>query len=137
MIITGIAIENGFIGITRLILLDSMLICFTSWTMLGYSTFRNQGMKPFGLKWWLALVATGFGIGCVSSVKWVGFLVTALVGLLTIEELWGMLGDIKMSKVSYFVRDYGIYLSCLDKVCETLFGPRCRSDCNSSRSLCV
>lgn len=92
--------ENGFIGITRLILLDSMLICFTSATFLGYATFRNQ--KAFSTKWWLAMVATGASIGCVSSVKWVGFLVTALVGFMTIEELWVMLGDIKLPKATFF-----------------------------------
>lgn len=97
--------ENGFIGITRLILLDSMLICFTSATALGYTCFRNQDKKPFSTKWWLALCLTGASIGCVSSVKWVGFLVTGLVGLMTIEELWGMLGDVRMPK-KLFVRHF-------------------------------
>lgn len=78
-----------------------MLICFTSASALGYACFRNQEKKPFSLKWWTALICTGAAIGCVSSVKWVGFLVTALVGLMTIEELWTMLGDVKMPKTRF------------------------------------
>jgi dolichyl-phosphate-mannose-protein mannosyltransferase len=35
----------------------------------------------------------------VCSVKWVGFFVTALVGLYTIEDLWNKFGDLKMPKV--------------------------------------
>lgn len=103
-------LENGFIGITRLILLDSMLICFTSATFLSYVTFRNQ--KPFSAKWWLSLLATGVSIGCVSSVKWVGFLVTALVGFMTIEELWTMLGDVRMPK-SRFIKNFMARALCL------------------------
>ena len=37
----------------------------------------------------------------MSSVKWVGFFVTALVGLYTIGDLWVMLGDLKMPKLTY------------------------------------
>ncbi len=102
--------ENGFIGITRLILLDSMLICFTSATAMCYTIYRNQ--KNFTAKWWASLIATGFFIGCVSSVKWVGFLVTALVGFMTIEELWIMLGDRMLPKIKFikhfFARAFGL-----------------------------
>lgn len=48
---------------------------------------------------------TGASIGCVTSVKWVGFFITALVGLLTIEELWTMMGDVKMPKKT-FIRHF-------------------------------
>lgn len=77
-----------------------MLIGFTAATFAAYAWFRNQSDKPFQYKWKLSLSLTGIAIGCVSSVKWVGFFVTALVGLLTIEELWNMLGDEKMEKVN-------------------------------------
>lgn len=86
---TMVLLESGLIGISRLILLDAFLLCFTALTICGYATFRNQ--RPFSAGWHGALLVTGVGIGCVSSVKWVGFFPTALVGLLTIEELVGML----------------------------------------------
>ena len=43
---------------------------------------------------------TGISIGLVDSVKWVGFFVTAMVGLYTIEDLWNKFGDVKMPKVN-------------------------------------
>lgn len=74
-----------------------MLLFFTTVTTFYYTLFRNQ--RPFTSRWWSSLFMTGVSIGCVASVKWVGFFVTALVGLMTIEELWGMLGDVHMPKV--------------------------------------
>jgi dolichyl-phosphate-mannose-protein mannosyltransferase len=101
----GKIIENGFIGITRLILLDSMLLGFSALTFTSYVWFRNQSHVPFSAKWKTALITTGVGIGCVSSTKWVGFFITALIGLLTIEELWGMLNDRSMPK-GKFIRHF-------------------------------
>ncbi len=36
-----------------------------------------------------------------SSVKWVGLFVIALVGLTTINDLWDLLGDLSLTKVSW------------------------------------
>jgi len=51
---------------------------------------------PLGIDWWIWLTLTGVSLGCVLSVKWVGLFAIALVGLFTIEDLWIMLGDIKL-----------------------------------------
>lgn len=37
----------------------------------------------------------------MASVKWVGLFVIALVGIHTIQELWGMLGDLNMEPKTY------------------------------------
>lgn len=90
-------LEVGLVGITRLILLDSMLIFFGLAVMTFYTAFRKYSNEPFSPRWHFNLLMTGAAIGCVSSVKWVGFFITGLVGLLTIEELWKMFGNWKIS----------------------------------------
>jgi dolichyl-phosphate-mannose-protein mannosyltransferase len=100
--------ENSYTTISRFILLDSMLLCFTFTTVFCWSKFHRQQHDPFSPEWGLWLMMTGVSIGCVCSVKWVGFFVTALVGLYTIEDLWNKFGDLKMPKV-----------------CDTSFSTRC------------
>lgn len=56
--------------------------------------------RSFSFDWWLWLAATGWSIGCVCSVKWVGFFATALVGAYTLEDLWDKFGDLRMPVVS-------------------------------------
>ncbi|KAF2491561.1 dolichyl phosphate-D-mannose:protein O-D-mannosyltransferas-like protein [Lophium mytilinum] len=91
--------ENSYTTISRFILLDSMLLFFTFTTVFAWSKFHSLQKDPFSPAWGLWLMLTGVSIGCVTSVKWVGFFVTALVGLYTIEDLWNKFGDLKMKKV--------------------------------------
>lgn len=91
--------ENSYATISRFILLDSMLLCFTFTTTLCWArlhTLRNKSWTP---EWFIWLFLTGISIGCVCSVKWVGLFVTALVGLYTAHDLWNKFGDQKMPVV--------------------------------------
>jgi dolichyl-phosphate-mannose-protein mannosyltransferase len=96
--------ENSYTTISRFILLDSMLLLFTFTTVFCMIKFHNQRHDPFSPEWGLWLMFTGVSIGCVCSVKWVGFFVTALVGLYTIEDLWNKFGDTRMPKVMISIR---------------------------------
>ncbi|MCJ1276195.1 Protein O-mannosyltransferase 2 [Puttea exsequens] len=91
--------ENSYATISRFILLDSMLLCFTFTTVLCWARFHRLRNQSFSLEWFLWLFLTGISIGCVCSVKWVGMFGTALVGFYTIEDLWNKFGDVKMPKV--------------------------------------
>ncbi|EEH23167.2 hypothetical protein PABG_05378 [Paracoccidioides brasiliensis Pb03] len=91
--------ENSYATISRFILLDSMLLCFTFTTILCWARFHRLQNKSFTVEWFTWLILTGLSIGCVCSVKWVGFFVTAMVGLYTAEDLWNKFGDLKMPKV--------------------------------------
>ncbi|PGG97110.1 hypothetical protein AJ79_09338 [Helicocarpus griseus UAMH5409] len=91
--------ENSYATISRFILLDSMLLCFTFTTTLCWARFHRLQHKSFSVEWFAWLILTGLSIGCVCSVKWVGFFVTALVGLYTAEDLWSKFGDLKMPKI--------------------------------------
>lgn len=94
-----VLLDNSYATISRFILLDSMLLCFTFTTTLCWAKFHRLQHASFSIEWFIWLFLTGISIGCVCSVKWVGFFCTALVGLYTIEDLWNKFGDLKMSEV--------------------------------------
>jgi dolichyl-phosphate-mannose-protein mannosyltransferase len=77
-----------------------MLLFFTFTTTLGLVKFHNQRHQAFGDDWWMWLIFTGWSIGCVCSVKWVGMFAMAMVGVYTVEDLWEKFGDLKMPVVS-------------------------------------
>jgi dolichyl-phosphate-mannose-protein mannosyltransferase len=91
--------ENSYTTISRFILLDSMLLCFTFTTVLCWARFHRLQKQSFSPEWFAWLALTGVSIGCVCSVKWVGAFCTAMVGLYTIEDLWNKFGDTKMPPV--------------------------------------
>ncbi|KAL7419324.1 Dolichyl-phosphate-mannose--protein mannosyltransferase 2 [Cryptotrichosporon argae] len=93
--------DIGWLCISRFILLDSMLLFFTFTTTLGLVKFHNQRHDPFSDDWWIWLVFTGWSIGCVCSVKWVGMFATAMVGVYVIEDLWNKFGDLSMPIRTY------------------------------------
>ncbi|KAI8973653.1 glycosyltransferase family 39 protein [Mycotypha africana] len=85
--------ENGFITNNRLILLDSILLFFTAFTILAWINFRRYTHRPFTLKWWKWMVLTGIGLGCTVSSKWVGLFTIAMIGVSVIHDLWVIWGD--------------------------------------------
>ncbi|KAF7595129.1 Protein O-mannosyltransferase 2 [Aspergillus hancockii] len=91
-----VLLDNSYATISRFILLDSMLLCFTFTTTLCWAKFHRLQHTSFSIQWFTWLFLTGISIGCVCSVKWVGFFCTALVGLYTVEDLWNKFGDLKM-----------------------------------------
>ena len=92
--------ENSYATISRFILLDSMLLCFTFTTTFCWAKFHRLQHASFSPEWFVWLFMTGLSIGCVCSVKWVGLFCTAIVGLYTAEDLWNKFGDVKMPQVS-------------------------------------
>ncbi|KAL1501793.1 hypothetical protein ABEB36_007053 [Hypothenemus hampei] len=64
-------------------------------SILGAIKVSYNSSKEFSLNWWFWLVFTGTMLACCFSVKFVGLFVVLLVGLITISDLWAILGDMK------------------------------------------
>ncbi|CAO3570638.1 unnamed protein product [Mortierella alpina] len=109
---TLVLFDNAYLTISRFILLDSMLLASTCFVLFCLTRFRNERHDAFSLDWWLWLAMTGVAIGVVSSIKWVGLFVTALVGLYTIEELWDLFGDLTLPKTTY-IKHWVARAACL------------------------
>lgn len=97
--------ENGLITQSRFILLDSPLIFFTALSIFFWIGFSNENEEPrdrtgtvgpFSRRWWVWLTLTGLALGAVVSCKWVGLFTIATIGVLTIIQLWALLGDLRV-----------------------------------------
>ncbi|KAG9301385.1 hypothetical protein G9A89_018057 [Geosiphon pyriformis] len=115
-----VLLDTAYIAISRFILLDSMLLFFTLTTVYCLTKFHNERNNPFSIDWWTWLSLTGISIGCVSSVKWVGLFVTALVGFYTIEDLWEKFGDLTIPKIVY-LQHWVARIGCLIILPITLY----------------
>ncbi|ADM11123.1 dolichyl-phosphate-mannose-protein O-mannosyl transferase [Encephalitozoon intestinalis ATCC 50506] len=77
--------ENGFTSIGRLILLDSHLLTFTAAVAYFMTRMYFRSKEKIDLA---SISLLGITLGCVLSIKWIGFLTMSLVGLFTIYCLW-------------------------------------------------
>jgi len=93
-----VTFENGLVTQPRHILLDSPLLFFTSLTTFLWVGFCNEDKRhPFSESWWTWLMLTGLSLGAVVSCKWVGLFTIATIGLSTVNQLWNLLGDLRVS----------------------------------------
>ncbi|KAJ2658430.1 Protein O-mannosyltransferase 2 [Coemansia sp. RSA 1200] len=72
--------DNALCLMTRLIVLDGPLLCFTALTMATTVLWLRLGQNR-----WMA--ATGVALGLTISVKWTGLFTMLLVGILTALEI--------------------------------------------------
>ncbi|XP_060522792.1 protein O-mannosyl-transferase 2 [Cylas formicarius] len=88
--------DVGLITLTQYILLDPILLCFMMGSILGAVKVSYGCCKEFSAKWWIWLIFTGVMLACCTSVKFVGLFVVVLVGLMTVADLWNILGDLSV-----------------------------------------
>ncbi|CAH1126628.1 unnamed protein product [Ceutorhynchus assimilis] len=88
-----ILLDVGLITLTQYILLDPILLCFMMGSILGAIKVSYNSSREFSWQWWSWLIFTGTMLACTISVKFVGLFIVLLVGLLTIADLWNILGD--------------------------------------------
>lgn len=92
--------ENSMITQSRYIFLDSSLICTTCLTYYFYSKFKQY--RQFTFEWYKFLVYTGFSLGLTISTKMSGLLVLLWLGVVSLLQMWVLLGDLRVSDFSWF-----------------------------------
>ncbi|KAH9468532.1 hypothetical protein Pst134EA_009070 [Puccinia striiformis f. sp. tritici] len=112
-----IIFENGLTTQSRLILLDSPLLFFTSLTIFFHVGFcqedtKNNRDKVLERNWWFWLMSTGLCLGLILSSKWIGLFTIAWIGLVTIQQLWELLADQRVS-IKLLIQSFIARLICL------------------------
>ncbi|XP_045481761.1 protein O-mannosyl-transferase 2 [Harmonia axyridis] len=98
--------DVGLITLSQYILLDPILLCFMVGSLLGAVKVTSNKIQEFSVKWWCWLFFTGTMLSCCMAVKFVGLFVVILIGLMTIVDLWNILGDLSrpvMDTAKHFI----------------------------------
>ncbi|XP_050438186.1 protein O-mannosyl-transferase 2 [Adelges cooleyi] len=108
-----ILFDVGTLTLTQYILLDPILLFFMLASFLGISKFRScDSNREFNFTWWFWLIFTGITMACCISVKFVGLFQVIFIGLMTISDLWTILG--KLSKpITYTMKHFVARFICL------------------------
>ena len=89
--------DTGTLTLSQYILLDSpLLFCIMS-SVLSVTKLHSLFHSAPGIRWYLWMTMTGISIACAFGVKWVGAFTVVYVGLITIKELWDLIGDQRLS----------------------------------------
>ncbi|KAI9476909.1 Protein O-mannosyltransferase 2 [Coemansia sp. RSA 990] len=104
--------DNALCLMSRFIILDPILYCFTAMSLLGYAGFTAYKNQPFSTSWWRWLAFTGVSLGLTISSKWVGAFVVLLVGLCTVEDLMMVYSD-RSKTLRVNLKHWGARIACL------------------------
>lgn len=96
-----VCFENSLITDSRLILLDGPLLFFQTLVIFNYKSFTKS--EQFTKSWWIYLISTGVCLGLNISTKLSGGFNYIWVGILTIVQLWEILGDLKVSIIQWIL----------------------------------
>ncbi|XP_005092590.1 protein O-mannosyl-transferase 1 [Aplysia californica] len=94
-----VAIDNALLVQSRFMLMEGMLIFFSTLSVLAYLKFRNCH-REFSLIWWFWLCLAGISFTCTLSVKYVGVFTMFLVVVRIWRDFWRMLDDSSRSDMT-------------------------------------
>ena len=87
-----VALDNALLVQSRFMLMEGMLIFFSTLSVLAYLKFRNC-RQELSVRWWLWLCVAGVTFTLTLSIKYVGVFTMLLVVGRVWRDFWGMLDD--------------------------------------------
>ncbi|KAH9495690.1 Protein O-mannosyl-transferase 1 [Bulinus truncatus] len=94
-----ILLDNALIVQSRFMLMEGMLIFFSSLSILAYLKFRNT-KREFSVTWWFWLCLCGISATFSLSIKYVGIFTLILVFVRIFRDYWLMLDDASKSDMT-------------------------------------
>lgn len=94
-----ILLDVGTLTLSRHILLDPIMMFFIMMSTYSQLKFLSYRDRPFSSQWWIWLALTGLFLASSIGVKFVGLFIILYVGILTVNDLWKILGNQTISLV--------------------------------------
>lgn len=89
-----VLLENSLLTQSRFILMESILMCFSTLGILSILKFRTENqIRAFGPKWWLWLSLAAVFLSCALCVKYIGVFSMLLAVYIMARDFWDMLGN--------------------------------------------
>ncbi|XP_050527645.1 protein O-mannosyl-transferase 2 isoform X4 [Daktulosphaira vitifoliae] len=107
-----ILLDVGTLTLTQYILLDPILLFFMLASFVSMCKFQSCSYIEFSFFWWFWLIFTGVTMACCISVKFVGLFQVIFIGLMTITDLWSILGNLS-KPISYTLKHFTARFICL------------------------
>ncbi|RUS30488.1 glycosyltransferase family 39 protein [Jimgerdemannia flammicorona] len=101
-----VLLDNSLITQTRLILLDSMLMFFMLTAIYAYIRFYKLRKREFSTEWWTWLIISGVTMAMTLSVKMVGLLLIATIGVAVLYDLWNLLDIRRGLTMQHFMKHF-------------------------------
>uniref|UniRef100_A0A0B7AJ65 dolichyl-phosphate-mannose--protein mannosyltransferase n=1 Tax=Arion vulgaris TaxID=1028688 RepID=A0A0B7AJ65_9EUPU len=91
--------DNALLVQSRFMLMEGMLIFFSTLSILSYLKFRNC-YREFTIMWWFWLVLCGLTATCTLSIKYVGIFTLILLLVRVARDYWTLLDDTSISDIT-------------------------------------
>lgn len=112
-----ILLDVGTLTLSRHILLDPIMMFFIMMSTYSQLKFLSYRDRPFSSQWWIWLALTGLFLASSIGVKFVGLFIVLYVGILTVNDLWKILGNQTISLLSVFF----VFLKIYSHICLQIY----------------
>ncbi|XP_044751885.1 protein O-mannosyltransferase 1 [Coccinella septempunctata] len=95
--------DNALLTQSRFILMESMIVFFALFGLLGVMKFRREYANFLSFRWFFWLIVSFISLTCSASIKYVGFYTCCLAFYILMRDFWKLLGS-KLSDAALYLR---------------------------------
>ncbi|KAB0798575.1 hypothetical protein PPYR_09568 [Photinus pyralis] len=96
--------DNAVLTQSRFILMESMLLLFSTFGLLSILKFRKYYCEQFCIFWWFWLIIGSFSLTCALCVKYSGFYSCCLAIAILGRDFWVSLSSPKITNLTLIIR---------------------------------
>jgi len=89
----AVAFDNALVITSRVVMLDALLLACMFLAMYAVLCVHDDERSEFTMRYFAALAVAGTALGCAVSIKLVGMGAVAVIGVISLAQLWEVWGE--------------------------------------------